>query len=78
MNQTSALATALTDELHCGIHLEKNRIPNILVKVEASMENLADWSVLGDWIGMQIKPEWNLPWGMMPRIVVLLLWILRA
>ena len=66
----SALATALTGWAPLwGLHLEKNRIPNILVKVEASMENLADWSVLGDWIGMQIKPEWNLPWGMMPRIV---------
>ena len=66
----SALATALTGWAPLwGLHIEDNRIPNILVKVEASMENLADWSVLGDWIGMQLKPDWNLPWGMMPRIV---------
>ncbi len=66
----SALATALTGWAPLwGLHIEDNRIPNILVKVEASMGNLADWSVLGDWIGMQLKPDWNLPWGMMPRIV---------
>lgn len=66
----SALATALTGWAPLwGLHIEDNRIPNILVKVEASMENIADWSVLGDWIGMQLKPDWNLPWGMMPRIV---------
>ena len=66
----SALATALTGWAPLwGLHIEDNRIPNVFVKVEAPMEDLADWSVLGDWIGMQLKPEWNLPWGMMPRIV---------
>ena len=41
----SALATALTGWAPLwGLHIESNRIPNILVTVEASMENLADWS----------------------------------
>ena len=32
------------------------------------MEYISDWSVLGDWIGKQIRPEWRMPWGMMPHI----------
>jgi hypothetical protein len=65
----SALATALTGWAPLwGLHLEKNRVPNIHVLVECSMDNISDWSVLGDWIGKQIKPEWKLPWGMMPHI----------
>ncbi|MEE3082730.1 MAG: aconitase X [Candidatus Thermoplasmatota archaeon] len=65
----SALATALTGWApKWGLHLEENRVPNIHVTVECEMEFIADWSVLGDWIGKQIRPEWNLPWGMMPHI----------
>ena len=65
----SALATALTGWApKWGLHLEQNRIPNIHVKVDCELEYIADWSVLGDWIGKQIQPDWNLPWGMMPHI----------
>ena len=65
----SALATALTGWApKWGLHMDENRIPNILVQVECDMEDITDWSILGDWIGRQIKPEWNLPWGPMPRI----------
>ena len=65
----SALATALTGWAPLwGLHIDENRIPNILVRVEADMDDLTDWSILGDWIGMQIQPDWNLPWGMMPLI----------
>ena len=65
----SALATALTGWAPLwGLHIEKNRVPNIHVTVKCSMENISDWSVLGDWIGKQIRPEWKLPWGMMPHI----------
>ena len=65
----SALATALTGWApEWGLHLEKNRVPNILVKVECEMTETSDWSVLGDWIGKQIMPTWELPWGPMPRI----------
>ena len=65
----SALATALTGWApKWGLHIDENRIPNIFVQVECQMEDITDWSILGDWIGKQIKPEWNLPWGPMPRI----------
>ena len=65
----SALATALTGWApKWGLHLEENRQPNILVKVEAEMNDITDWSVLGDWIGKQVQSDWNLPWGPMPHI----------
>ena len=66
----SALASALTGWApKWGLHLESNRKPNFLVNVEAEMSNLTDWSILGDWIGKQIMPTWELPWGPMPRFV---------
>ena len=65
----SALATALTGWApKWGLHLEKNRVPNIHVEIDCTLDYIADWSVLGDWIGKQIQPEWKLPWGMMPHI----------
>ncbi len=65
----SALATALTGFApKWGLHLEENRQPNIIVNVECEMDELTDWSILGDWIGKQVKPSWNLPWGPMPII----------
>ena len=64
----SALATALTGWApKWGLHIESNRIPNIMVNVQAQMSNLTDWSILGDCIGKQILPTWDLPWGPMPR-----------
>ena len=71
----SALATALTGWApKWGLHLSENRVPNILVKVECAMSDPTDWSILGDWIGKQIRPEWNLPWGPMPQITGLPDW----
>ena len=65
----SALATALTGYApRWGLHLEENRVPNMIVNIDCKMETLSDWSVLGDWIGKQVKPEWELPWGPMPLI----------
>jgi predicted aconitase/predicted aconitase with swiveling domain len=65
----SALATALTGWApEWGLHLAENRLPNIHVNVECELVHLSDWSVLGDWIGKQIQPDWHLPWGMMPHI----------
>ena len=65
----SAIATALTGWApYWGLHIPKNRIPNILVKVKCDMSDTTDWSILGDWIGKQIRPDWNLPWGPMPYI----------
>ena len=65
----SALATALTGYApEWGLHLEENRVPNILVHVDCKLDHLADWSVLGDWIGKQVRPEWATPFGPMPFI----------
>lgn len=65
----SALATALTSFApRWGLHLPENRIPNILVQVECELESLSDWSILGDWIGKQVRPDWDVPWGPMPFI----------
>ena len=65
----SALGTALTGiATRCGLHLEDNRRPNIHVKVTCELEKLSDWSILGDWIGKQVLPDWKLPWGPMPLI----------
>ena len=43
-------------------------MPNIRVSVTCDMVHLSDWSVLGDWIGKQVRPEWNTPYGPMPYI----------
>ena len=51
-----------------GLHLEENRVPNIVVDVECEMSSLADYSILGDWIGKQVRPDWNIPYGPMPYI----------
>ncbi len=65
----SALATALTGWApRWGLHLPENRVPNLIVNVDAEMEDATDWSILGDWIGAQRSPEWKMPWGPMPLI----------
>ncbi|HIF45854.1 MAG TPA: DUF521 domain-containing protein [Candidatus Poseidoniales archaeon] len=65
----SALATALTGYApRWGLHLPENRVPNIVVDVDCELITLSDWSVLGDWIGKQVRPDWDLPYGPMPFI----------
>ena len=65
----SALATALTGYApRWGLHLSQNRVPNVVVDVECELSSLADWSILGDWIGKQVRPGWNVPYGPMPFI----------
>ena len=65
----SALATALTGYApKWGLHLEENRVPNIVVDVECELSSLSDWSILGDWIGKQVRPDWEIPYGPMPFI----------
>ena len=65
----SALATALTGYApKWGLHLDRNRMPNILVNISCELNDLADWSILGDWIGKQVRPDWDLSWGPMPFI----------
>jgi len=47
----SALATAITGWApKWGLHIQKNRIPNIFVEVQCEMNDPTDWSILGDWI----------------------------
>ncbi len=71
----SALASALTGWAPLwGLHLPKNRTPNIRVTVECDLDEISDWSILGDWIGKQVRPDWNLPWGPMPHLVGLPEW----
>ena len=65
----SALATTLTGFAPAwGLHLESNRKPNIRVVVKCELETLSDYSILGDWIGKNAKPEWDLPFGPMPFV----------
>ena len=65
----SALATALTGFApRWGLHLESNRVPNMRVHVACEMQHLSDWSVLGDWIGKQVRPDWSMPFGPMPYL----------
>ena len=66
----SALATALTGFApRWGLHLDRHRVPNIRVNVTAELRTLADYSILGDWIGAQAEPGWSMPWGPMPFIL---------
>ena len=65
----SALATALTGcAPRWGLHLESNRVPNMRGHVACEMQHLSDWSVLGDWIGKQVRPDWSMPFGPMPYL----------
>ena len=65
----SAIATALcgfTPEY--GLLLDENRLPNLKINVECELNEPVDYSILGDWIGKQIKPKWNLEYGPIPHI----------
>ena len=65
----SALATALTGYApRWGLHLEENRRPNMVVDVKCELIHLSDWSILGDWIGKQVRPDWDFPYGPMPYL----------
>lgn len=65
----SALACALTGYApNYGLLREEARRPNLEVTVTAALEDPADFSVLGDWIGKQARPEWQLPYGPIPLI----------
>ncbi len=65
----SALASALTGYTpKYGLLLEENRRPNIAVFVRAKLSDPTDFSILGDWIGKQRQPDWQLPYGPIPLI----------
>ena len=55
----SALATALTEQVcsKMGFAFRRKPCPNIHVNVTAQLERLSDFSILGDWIGKQIKAD---------------------
>jgi len=66
----SALACALTGYApDYGLLEEDARRPNLLVEVTTPLDDPTDFSVLGDWIGKQRRPEWRLPYGPIPAIV---------
>ena len=65
----SAVATAIcgfTPEY--GLLLDENRIANLKINVECNLSEPVDYSILGDWIGKQIKPSWKLEYGPIPHI----------
>jgi predicted aconitase/predicted aconitase with swiveling domain len=65
----SALAAALTGYTpKYGLMLEENRRPNLAVVVTTPLEDPTDFSVLGDWIGKQRQPDWQMPFGPIPAI----------
>ena len=72
----SALASALTGFApRWGLHYAQNRVPNMRVHIDCELNSLSDWSVLGDWIGKQVRPEWSMPYGPMPYLTGLPAWI---
>jgi len=44
-----------------GFHLDEHRRANVYCKVEASMDDLADWGALGLIIGKRFRGYWNVP-----------------
>lgn len=66
----SALAAALTGYTpqYGLLASEEARRPNLLVEVTADLDDPADFSVLGDWIGKQAKPGWRMPLGPIPLL----------
>ena len=65
----SAIATAIcgfTPEY--GLLLDENRIPNLKVAVDCELKEPVDYSILGDWIGKQMKPQWEMKYGPIPQI----------
>lgn len=65
----SALAAALTGFTpQYGLMLEENRRPNLAVAVTTTLADPTDFSILGDWIGKQRQPTWQMPHGPIPLI----------
>ncbi len=65
----SALACALTGYTpYYGLLKEAARRPNLQVTVSVELDDPADFSILGDWIGKQRKSGWRMPYGPIPLI----------
>lgn len=66
----SALACALTGYApNYGLLEDEGRRPNLAVTVTVDLEDPTDFSVLGDWIGKQRRPNWRMPFGPIPAII---------
>ncbi len=65
----SALASALTGFTpRYGLLEEAARRPNLEVRVSCVLDEPTDFSILGDWIGMNRSPAWDMPFGPIPLI----------
>ena len=65
----SALAAALTGYTpDYGLLRDEARRPNLAVTVAATLSDPTDFSVLGDWIGKQVRPDWEMAYGPIPVI----------
>lgn len=65
----SALAGALTGYApDYGLLEDEGRRPNLRVVVSAELSDPTDFSILGDWIGKQRRPSWDMPYGPIPLI----------
>jgi predicted aconitase with swiveling domain len=65
----SALASALTGYTpNYGLMGRDARKPNLEVHVKCDLEDPADFSILGDWIGKQRRANWRMPHGPIPLI----------
>jgi predicted aconitase/predicted aconitase with swiveling domain len=65
----SALAAALTGYTpKYGLMLAENRRPNLEVIVTIPLDDPTDFSILGDWIGKQRQPDWQMAYGPIPHI----------
>jgi predicted aconitase/predicted aconitase with swiveling domain len=65
----SALASALTGYTpRYGLLYEEERHPNLEVTVTTALDDPTDFSILGDWVGKQLQPQWKLPYGPIPLI----------
>ncbi len=66
----SALASALTGFTpKYGLLEENGRSPNLEVRVTTPLHDPTDFSILGDWIGKQRQPTWQMPLGPIPLIL---------
>ncbi|MGH2538390.1 MAG: aconitase X, partial [Candidatus Promineifilaceae bacterium] len=63
----SALAAALTGFAPgYGLLAAEARRPNLEVVVACPLAEPTDFSILGDWVGKQLRPGWRLPFGPIP------------
>lgn len=66
----SALASALTGYApDYGLLEDAARRPNLIVRVTTPLVDPTDFSILGDWIGKQQRPQWRVPYGPIPAIL---------